>query len=292
MSAHGIDTGFALDMQGFQKLKNQAVNKEDVALKAAAKQFEALFIGMMLKSMRDATPESGMFKSQAMDTYQGMMDQQWSQHLAGQGIGLADMLVQQIQGGQRQSVIPPAEDSPITGIPRTAFTRTPAIPAAPEPGSKTVPGHVRDFVSELAPIAQEVSAKTGVPAELILAQAALETGWGQYKIKTETGADSHNYFGIKAGETWQGARTAVVTHEYEAGKKIQKTDAFRVYASAEDAFTDYAQVISRNPRYQAVMEAQDAPGAARALQAGGYATDPEYAEKLIAVMETTKLAAL
>ncbi|PMR70508.1 flagellar assembly peptidoglycan hydrolase FlgJ, partial [Halomonas heilongjiangensis] len=127
---------------------------------------------------------------------------------------------------------------------------------------------------------------TGVPAELILAQAALETGWGRHEIATAEGRNSHNLFGIKAGSGWQGATTEVTTHEYLNGRRTKVTDSFRVYDSFEAAFTDYARLIGDNPRYARVTTAPSAEQAARELQAGGYATDPAYADKLIAVMNT------
>jgi len=141
-------------------------------------------------------------------------------------------------------------------------------------------------VDKLEGPARAASRQTGVPAELILAQAALETGWGRHEIATAEGRNSHNLFGIKAGSRWQGPTTEVVTHEYLNGQRTRMTDTFRVYGSFEESFTDYARLISDNPRYAGVVSAGSAEQAARALQAGGYATDPAYADKLIAVMGT------
>jgi flagellar protein FlgJ len=138
----------------------------------------------------------------------------------------------------------------------------------------------------LATPAQAASAATGVPAELILAQAALETGWGQHEIATQQGHNSYNVFGIKAGSQWQGKTTDIVTHEYVNGRRTQIVDTFRVYDSFEHAFTDYASLIGNNPRYAGVVQASNAEQAARELQRGGYATDPRYADKLVSVMNT------
>ncbi|MCP1366804.1 glucosaminidase domain-containing protein, partial [Halomonas sp. BBD48] len=118
----------------------------------------------------------------------------------------------------------------------------------------------------------------------ILAQAALETGWGKHEIPTADGGNSHNLFGIKAGSRWRGETTDITTTEYVNGRPIKQVDRFRVYDSFEDAFTDYARLIGDNPRYAGVVAAPDAASAARALQTAGYATDPAYADKLIAVM--------
>ncbi|MBK5939766.1 flagellar assembly peptidoglycan hydrolase FlgJ [Halochromatium roseum] len=146
------------------------------------------------------------------------------------------------------------------------------------------PAHVQAFLQPLLAPAQAASQKTGVPAELILAQAALETGWGRHQIRTDDGRNSHNLFGIKAGSHWQGPTAAVTTHEYYNGQRTRIRDQFRVYDSYEAAFTDYGRLISRSPRYAAVGTAPTAEQAARALQAGGYATDPAYADKLIKIM--------
>ncbi|MCF8002783.1 MAG: flagellar assembly peptidoglycan hydrolase FlgJ [Chromatiaceae bacterium] len=146
------------------------------------------------------------------------------------------------------------------------------------------PAHVQAFLQPLVAPAQAASRKTGVPAELILAQAALETGWGRHQIRTDDGRNSHNLFGIKAGSHWQGPTAAVTTHEYYNGQRTRIKDQFRVYDSYEAAFTDYGRLISRSPRYAAVGTAPTAEQAARALQAGGYATDPAYADKLIKIM--------
>jgi len=148
------------------------------------------------------------------------------------------------------------------------------------------PDHVQAFLDRLSAPAQAASRKTGVPAELILAQAALETGWGRHEIATADGGNSHNLFGIKAGSQWQGPTTEIVTHEVLNGQRTRIRDSFRVYGSFEEAFTDYARLIGDNPRYAKVTSAPSAAQAARELQSGGYATDPAYADKLIAVMDS------
>lgn len=164
--------------------------------------------------------------------------------------------------------------------------REPMPPAAaPAASFATLPEHAREFVSRIAAPARAAARASGVPAELIIAQAALETGWGQRRIPAADGRDSHNLFGIKAGAEWKGAVTEVRTHEYIDGKRQAQTARFRVYPSYEQAFTDYARLIARSPRYAAVRSAPDAHAAARALQQGGYATDPAYADKLGAILD-------
>ncbi|WP_412030897.1 flagellar assembly peptidoglycan hydrolase FlgJ [Halomonas sp. ML-15] len=325
---------FALDMQGIQRLRHTASRDPNAGLDEAAKQFEALFVQMMMKSMREATPRSDLLHSQQTEFYESLLDQQWAQHLSGRGIGLAEQLVNQLEG---RGMVPEREqadseaDSLIAGIPRGTpralsgglsageiSEREPAdSAAAATPGSflealdlqrgtqrdaseaaqaasgaerseprSDQPDHVRAFVDELAGPAQAASQATGVPAELILAQAALETGWGRHEIPDARGGNSHNLFGIKAGSRWQGETTDITTHEYLDGQRTRLTDTFRVYDSFEEAFTDYAQLIGDNPRYAGVVEAPNAEQAARALQQGGYATDPAYADKLVSIMNT------
>lgn len=327
MSATDMSNQFALDVQGFQRLQHTARLDPEEGVGAAAQQFEALFVQMMMKSMRDAIPSSGLMNSSATDTYQQMLDQQWSQVISSKGVGLADALIEQlkregaISKGDGASSADQQTQALIAGIPRG----TPRILDSPlNPGDEPVPEldsesrflaeleavrqgqrpeaapaqpetqrqagnqlpHVDQFMQTLAAPAQAASANSGVPAELILAQAALETGWGKHEIATRDGQNSHNLFGIKAGSQWQGETTDVVTHEYIDGRRTQVVDSFRVYDSYEHAFTDYANLIGNNPRYAGVTQAPTAEQAARELQRGGYATDPRYADKLVAVMDS------
>ena len=315
---------FALDVQGFQRLQHTARVDPESGVQSAAQQFEALFVQMMMKSMRDAIPTSGLLSSSTTDTYQQMLDQQWSQVIASKGMGLADVLVDQLQ---RQGVVGTANNADqelqtlIAGIPRGTprvldgalqpqderaegaqadgrfLSELEAIrkgAAAEEsqpiainnPVAANAPDHVQRFMNKLAVPAQAASAASGVPAELILAQAALETGWGRHEIPTHQGGNSHNLFGIKAGSRWKGETTDIVTHEYINGQRTQVVDTFRVYDSFEHSLTDYANLIGNNPRYAGVVQAANAEQAAHALQQGGYATDPRYAQKLVAVMST------
>lgn len=362
MSIQDMGGQFALDVQGLERLKHTARNDEAAGLRGVAQQFEALFLQMMLKSMRDTIPSGGLLDSQQTEFYQSMMDQQWAQTMAGRGIGLADHLVAQLESqlgisSPRSGVADRELSELIAGIPRgtprvlqdalqpaaegeerlteraanssereadqvtmpanfleeletvrggfmaALDARLPSAASgsqAANPGSPANPAtrtassrqsgpageHVQRFMERLSAPAQAASRKTGVPAELILAQAALETGWGRHEIATASGGNSYNLFGIKAGSSWKGRTTDIVTHEYINGQRTRVVDTFRVYNSFEEAFTDYARLIGNNPRYAAVTTAGSAEQAAHALQAGGYATDPAYADKLIAVMNS------
>jgi len=167
---------------------------------------------------------------------------------------------------------------PAAAVQRAEQPRPPLLSAA-NPATPT------DFVHQLSEPAREASRRTGMPAPLILAQAALETGWGRREIPTADGGNSHNLFGIKAGANWDGPTTEVVTHEYINGRRTRMVDSFRVYDSYAEAFADHGRLIGENPRYAPVLQAADAKQAAQALQNGGYATDPAYADKLVALMD-------
>ncbi|MGU9859569.1 flagellar assembly peptidoglycan hydrolase FlgJ [Pseudomonas sp. LF245] len=277
---------FALDVQGLDHLRNRAHLDPQAGLKEASKQFEAVFIQMMLKSMRAAVPKSELSSNSQTEMYTEMLDQQWAQSLSGKGIGLAEQLTRQLSGYASQQ-------NPELSAATTAFldlpTRSPFEAwkrREVSTSNSDQPEHVQAFIARLSGPAQTAARNSGVPAELILAQAALETDWGRRTITTAQGADSHNLFGIKAGSAWQGATTQVLTTEYSDAAAQKQLESFRVYASDEAAFSDYARLMRSRPGYAAVRTAGDAPQAAVALQQGGYATDPRYAQKLISVMAT------
>ena len=177
------------------------------------------------------------------------------------------------------------ENLPMNGIllppnsaPATAPLNSPAT-SAPLPASQT-----QSFVNTVWPHAQSVSQSTGIPAQFMVAQAALETGWGKNEIKRSDGSPSFNVMGIKAGGSWSGPVAETVTTEYVNGVAQKTTEKFRAYSSYAEGFQDYAKLLMNNPRYAAVLEKQDAAGFARGLQQAGYATDPMYADKLMRII--------
>lgn len=282
MSLGNGAAGFALDVQGLQRLRSQAGRDGEAGLKEAARQFEALFLQTMLKSMREAIPKSELSSDSQTQLYTELLDQQWAQALAGRGMGLAEHLTRSLSG---HTLASPAE-SPFAGLAR----QTPAYESWKRhvvgPEDRERAAHVEEFVSRLSDPARRAERSSGVPAELILAQAALETDWGRRRITTADGADSHNLFGIKAGGRWQGESTSVMTTEYVGGQAQRQEESFRVYPDAQAAFDDYARLIRSRPGYAGARTATDSAQAAVALQQGGYASDPRYADKLIAVMAT------
>jgi len=248
----------ANDFRQFAALRRGAEANDPATLRAVAKQFESLFTKMMLQSMRDASMGDPMFGSDQGDMYQDMADDQLAVQLSeGRGLGLADMLIRQLSGGK-----PAVEAGPADA----------ADPATPEQRQK--------FISGLMPHAEAAARELGVDPRNLIAQAALETGWG----RSQPGGDSHNLFGIKAGANWNGASVQANTEEFDAGVASRDVASFRAYASPRESVEDYVRLIRDNPRYAGAMNTgNDVQAFGNALQRGGYATDPDYVRKLAAV---------
>jgi len=310
----------ALDTNSLNGLKNSAKAGTPAAMKEAATQFEAMFINMMMKSMRDATPQEGMTDNQQTKTFTTMLDQQTSQNLAKRGVGLADVLVRQLsanQMGQQALAIgadgmggdaaagagrltPSLNNAAAlygngaalgvgaagNAVSGTAASKAPPLPATTETGRVQAP-HVRAFQEKLHEHAHAAEQTTGVPAKFMLGQAALETGWGKRMIRNADGSNSNNLFGIKAGASWKGKVATAVTTEYVNGKPQTKVEKFRAYDSPADSFRDYANMIAKNPRYEKVIGSSDAATFAQGLQRAGYATDPNYAAKLTRLIKNS-----
>jgi peptidoglycan hydrolase FlgJ len=270
----------ATDSRSLDALRNQARKDPDKALKAAATQFEALFMQMLLKSMRDATPQFDPAASDAGRTYTGMLDQQLSQSLSGKGLGLAEVMMKQLSRAQQP------RDGKGT-VPTVGLEKLQKATSA----ARTEGGTPQKFVDAMLPEAVSASAATGVPARFILGQAALESGWGKGEIRAADGTPSHNLFGIKAGPNWTGKTMSVATTEYVNGQARKQVEKFRAYDSYSEGFADYARLIANNPRYAAaVRPGNDAAGFAQGLARGGYATDPAYAAKLTRVINSNLFA--
>ena len=296
----------ALDTKSLGNLKQAAAAGSPEALRGAATQFEAMFINMMMKSMREATPAEGA-DSEQTKTFTTMLDGQMSQNLAKRGMGLADMLVRQMSSqtanAQALAIGGGESGAAAAGMPQgmnasalmttpgalgTAFAAKAAIVNPTSAGNASQAPHVRAFQEKLAAHADEASAATGIPAKFMLGQAALESGWGKREIKNADGTTSHNLFGIKAGPNWTGKTTTAVTTEYVNGTPVTRREKFRAYDTYADSFKDYAKVIANNPRYEKVMASGgDASAFAHGLQKAGYATDPHYATKLTRIIKNS-----
>ena len=290
-----LSSKLALDTKGLGDLKQSARAGSPEALKTAATQFEAMFINMMMKSMRDATPQDGVLDNQQTKMFTSMLDQQMSQNLAKRGVGLADVLIRQLGaqainaqalaiGGDQNvptsNAMPAPVDANTLLTTPGALLKPSGVPALNGSGRPQSP-HVASFQQRLGADAEAASKVTGIPAKFMLGQAALESGWGKREIKNADGSASHNLFGIKAGPGWKGKVATAVTTEYVGGVPQTRVEKFRAYDSYADGFKDYARLISTNPRYEKVLaSAGDASSFAHGLQKAGYATDPLYAAKL------------
>lgn len=275
INSFDISGRLAVDAQSVDKLRLQARKDPDQALKAAARQFEALFMNMLLKSMREAAPQDGPLNSEQTRLYTSLLDQQLAQNLSAKGIGLADIMIRQLAHTVAPDVTRPAAAAP-----------APAANPAPAPQSGAfIPPAARDFVNKVGAYAREASQAIGIPAHFVVAQAALESGWGRHEIRRADGNQSFNLFGIKAGRNWSGPVVETVTTEYVNGTPQKTVEKFRVYGSYAEAFRDYGNLLRGNPRYAAVLNQQDAAGFARGLQQAGYATDPGYADKLMRILQ-------
>ncbi len=288
----------AIDPKGVDALRRAVRADADAGARAVAQQFEALLVQQMLSSMRQANQGFGGEGGGASGLFRSMQDQQFANLTAMKGgAGLADAIVRQINA-QRSAATARLSASPVadaTGASREDKKVQPAnvvsvnLPAKPAASPAVAAG---GFVDKLLGAAENASATLGVAPRVLLAQAALETGWGKRSIRNGDGSDSHNLFGIKAGKSWTGKTVDVTTTGLVDGKAQKRVEKFRSYDSYSAAFSDYASLIKR--RYgDALGLGNDAAGFGQALQAGGYATDPQYASKIAKVAErvTAKLAA-
>ncbi|AYO38718.1 flagellar assembly peptidoglycan hydrolase FlgJ [Serratia sp. P2ACOL2] len=289
-------SGAAYDAQALNGLKRDAASDPQGNLKQVAQQVEGMFVQMMLKSMRAALPQDGILSSDQSRLYTSMYDQQIAQQMSQKGLGLADMMVKQMSNAnavpsETAGTSPMAlDDEVLRTLPNQALEQTlrRAVPKAPSAAALSL--NNGNFVARLSTPARVVSQQSGIPHQLIVAQAALESGWGQREIPAADGSPSYNLFGIKAGGSWDGPVTEITTTEFEQGAAKKIKAKFRVYGSYVEAMADYVKLLTNNPRYAGVANARSPEQAAQALQQAGYATDPQYASKLVSVIQQMKNA--
>lgn len=313
------------DIQGLSSLAAAARQDGKAALPTVARQFEAVFAQMLIKSMRSASFGGGILDSPQSKQWMDMFDNQIALSMAndGKGLGIAAMLVRQLGGKTNGSAGTGADPTALTPQLRAARTLASAavsggvtttgdgtadtttapntsasdgildraIDFAKSTGNtawqaaqKWIFSGPEDFVQKLAPYAQAVADKLGVSVRAILAQAALETGWGRHMPREADGSSSFNMFGIKAGDGWRGKRVNVPTLEFKDGVTVRSNASFRAYAGPARSFADYARLLANNPRYAGALgQGDNVSGFAHALRRAGYATDPSYAAKLTAI---------
>jgi flagellar protein FlgJ len=283
MSSPTAAPSFYADFQGLDRLRASAARQDPQALREAAQQFEGLFTAMMLKSMREASLGSGLGDSEETKTYQDMYDQQLALQMAhGKGLGLADMLMQQLTRSQSAH-----------GAASTSAGSAPGgASAAAGAGAETEPAtsaQRASFVRSLEPLAQIAGDSLGVAPDTLIAQAALETGWGRNVPADSSGRSSSNLFGIKAGDSWGGASVQATTTEFDQGAPGSTQAAFRSYGSAAQSVGDYVSLLRGSARYAGALGAgSDVQAFGSGLQRGGYATDPDYVNKLVATVATLR----
>jgi flagellar protein FlgJ len=307
----------AVDLEGLDALRRRAHRDDPGALADVAVQFEALFIGMMLESARSASLGSGLFDGGETEQYLALMDRQVALELARSGgFGFGKMLQEQLASREAAAGAPSAP-SPgaatfvsAARLPVVADVAQPSAPVGPEPSTAEFPGALpgslaalggtesreppgeptpAQFVTALLPDANAAAAALGIEPRLLLAQAALETGWG--RAVPQRGAESaNNLFGVKAGASWSGASVEQWTLEHEGGVTAPQRARFRAYGSTSESFSDYVDLIATARRYAGALEHGGDPEAyARAVTDAGYATDPKYADKWLAIYHGDRL---
>ena len=298
---------FVLDLKAGADLRAKIKQDPQAGLKQAAQQFEGMLLQMMLKSMRDATPQDGLMESDQTRFFTSILDQQLAQNLSTQGnLGFAAQIEQQL--GRASSLGGTDAASPIDALQQSLLLRqaanssarfagggaernygvrgTSATASAQGNGETTSPD---EFVNRVLPHAVEAANAIGVPPQFLVAQSALESAWGKSEIRRADGSPSYNLFGVKAGRNWQGDTVEVQTTEYVNGEPVQMREKFRAYGSYAESFNDYANLIRNNARFSGVVGQQDGTQFARSLQQSGYATDPMYADKLSRIINGTTL---
>lgn len=308
--------GVYTDFSGLAALRRNAKQDPQGSLRAVAEQFEAIFMQMVLKSMRQASMGDSIFDSQQSDFYREMFDSQISMELSKKGgLGIADAMVRQLSRGQ--ATAEPSNDAQsgslaggliqaldrdakpllnldrvqaLVSMQRSAPLDAQAAPTESQDQTKHWFDEPMQFVRAIWDHAKQAASALGTAPEVLVAQAALETGWGQHILSRPDGGSSNNLFGIKADERWDGDKVAAPTLEFRRGVMAQERASFRAYGSLAESFEDYVRFLKSNPRYRGVVEAHtDGQTFAAGLQRAGYATDPEYANKIKQILGSDTL---
>jgi len=315
-----VNTGIAqtaLDNKGLAELRRSASQNQNdqETLSQVAGQFESLFLNMMLKSMRKASLAEGMFDSSQSRLYQDMADQQLSIEMSKNGgLGLKEVIMRQLGSQFAEKIEGPRQ---ATALSTDTVDSRPALPdinkqnllvavqaelteLKENPAIQAIQKQAElkfdspdSFVRQLWSMAEKAADKIGVSPAAILSQAALETGWGKHVIKKADQESSFNLFNIKADKRWQGDAASVNTVEFREGVAVKEPAKFRVYNSYQDSFDDYINFLQTQPRYREALKLTDDPEAfIEGLHDAGYATDPEYSDKIKRIMNSDTLAVM
>jgi flagellar protein FlgJ len=285
------------DLNGLAALKNAP--SSPAAIRAVSQQVEALFLQMMLKSMRDADAAGGETESNETSMYQDMFDKQVALTLSKhQDLGIARLFERELGA---KAAAPAPTGPPARPVAGPAAFATPAAggrnqadgrSAANQAADSATAEHAAQFVSAVLPTIRRAAESLKVNPLGLLAQAALETGWGRRMARTADGSPSLNLFGIKAGEGWRGASAVADTVEISGGIATQRRTAFRAYGSIEQSVSDFTNLLSDSPRYrEAIAVGSDAQAYIHSIARSGYATDPEYGNKLNKILHSSTLQA-
>lgn len=306
------------DVQGLESLRKGAREDDPEALKEVARQFEAMMVQMVMKNARQSNEllsKDGVFDSEQVRFYQQMFDEQMAVNITEGGtFGLADVLVRQLSKDygleteadqtknpvsiqdmlNRGSRFPASRYDPeLVQSWREKFATERAEKQATIDETKRLEEGFtspEDFISTLYPAAEKVAEELGLNPQVMLSQAALETGWGRFMIRDDSGKNSFNLFGIKADKRWDGESAVVSTLEYRGGTAQREQAAFRAYGSYEESLRDYANFLQSNPRYtDALKHAADPVKFTKGLQDAGYATDPAYAQKIQSILNSSSM---
>lgn len=309
-------TGLVSDPASYRSLTRSAQSGSAEGVDGAARAFESLLVGQMLRQMRSASLGDGLLDSEQTKLYQDMYDQQVATVLSeGDGLGIRKALLQQLapELSEEQPARDPADliipernpllrsikrqqvDAAVDAVTAAgnATATKPEIAASVAPSAsiqvstqgKWPPSSPEEFVAFLKPYADQAAETLGMDTSVLLAQSALETGWGKHVPRTSGGESSFNLFGIKADRSWKGEKVSVGTLEYRGGVARREQAKFRAYASPADSFVDYVAFLRRNPRYGDALESTTGEQFIRGLQKAGYATDPRYASKILSIRD-------
>lgn len=287
------------NLNGLAALKQDSRSPQ--ALRAVAQQVDALFLQMMLKSMRDASADQGDPNSNEMSMYQDMFDKQIALTLSQrQDLGLGSLLMRQSAPGAAvpgastatpTTTVAPAAAAPASAVPATSSAVSAASLAPAELTAQAAAVTTEDageFVDQILPTIREAATALGLSPLAMLAQAVLETGWGKRMARTADGSLSLNMFGIKADGNWGGARATANTVEFAGGVAVQRRAAFRAYASISDSVSDFANLLQSSPRYRNTLASGNSAQAyVSSIRNSGYATDPDYANKLNEILNSS-----
>jgi flagellar protein FlgJ len=301
------DTRMYTDIQGLQKLKTDYASNAEGVKQEIAEQFQSMLMQMMMKSMRDAnkTFDSGLFSTDQMDFYQDMFDKQLSLAMSSGHNDFIETIKRSIDGApiptvslaeqqeamQRQAQIA-NQSQMMPHIHKTIVDeQADKKPALAQTTAKEHPfSSPKEFVQNIWPMAKKAASLIGVDPKLLVAQAALETNWGKNIISHDNQQSSHNLFNIKATADWTAPRVRKDTLEQKDGILVKQSAEFRSYATLLDSFKDYISFLKTNDRYADALKSTANPEAfAQGLQKAGYATDKNYADKILKIFSSDTL---